>query len=1376
MPNSNRNEPAFVDPEGPSHVTSPGAEALAGSPDFEENPHRPFITEANQTTNAVNHPDHNNGAPQRRGGAAVNALGSRQNTSTEEMVPIDRKKDGDVKLSRANTSVTIDGAPVAPDEESPIEKMKREKAEAENQPKVGFTEVFKFADTTDRVMMFLGGLSAFIAGAGMPAFSEIMGQMINDLAGAPGTVEENMRKTALIMVIVGLVIFFFSVWQVSFWMLASARQVTRVRILFFEAVMRQDIGWHDEHKPGELISRMDGDTRVFQNGINDKFANGIYQFGMLVCGFGLGFYRSWELTLLMLGVMPIIAVVGGLMANVMTAMTEAGREGYAVAGAIATEVMENVRTVQAFGQEEHEVERFAAASKPAEVAGLKRELASNGSVGVTYCVLFCCYGVAFWFSSYLIEWGRNDVGDVTACFFSVLFASFALGLIFPSLSALTESCASAYKLFRIIDRVPPIDINERKTIAPDLAHSIDFVDVAFAYPTRKDHQLFKKLNLSIKKGQTVAFSGVSGSGKSSIIQMIQRFYDPDAGKVLVDGTDMKDIDLFGWRDQIGIVSQEPSLFAGSISDNVRVGKADATDEEVIEACRKANIHDVIMTLPEQYNTNIGTVGSQLSGGQKQRIAIARAIVKNPKILILDEATSALDRKSEVEVQAALDKVMSEGTERLTVIVIAHRLATIRNADVIHFIITDEVKGSVIAESGSYNELVALNGHFAAMTRRQSAEKSHDDDDEDEDESGNPKAGATKRRAGDDEVTSQATTTTIDIEGKGGAEVDANGKKLTGEEKTKKEIEAQPIPYFRILMMNREEFWAIALGVLGSFISGGTYPVYALVFGYVLDLLGTKSNNIPEMRKDIPFWCSMFFVIGFASFLGWIMQTFYAYAGEKLTSRLRRQLFRNILRQDQGFFDTPGRDAGALAGILAGDCEAVHQLWGPSVGLKLQMFCNLSVGIAIAFAFSWQLALVTIAAIPAIAIAGAVQQMLLVGFGHQSGEVTNEDSVKAETFTNIRTVVAFNLQARRSLEYQKHLTEVAGKQIRNSAVMGIVYGFTQFTFFGVFALAYWYGGRLIDNGDADFKDVMIASTAVLMGAMGAGEAGGFASKLKDAETGAKRVFNVIDRAPKIDPLVEGDKDIDSNRPAEITLTDIEFRYPSRPAARILKKLSSNFSPGSTNGFMGSTGCGKSTVIQLLARYYGMNHGTITVDGKDITTLDLVTWRKNMSIVLQEPSLFSGTVRDNIRYSMPTATDEEIEEAARLACIHDDILSWPDGYNTDVGYKGRALSGGQKQRVAIARGLLRKPKLLLLDEATSALDNATEARVQEGINLAHSRHPMTIVAVAHRLTTIRHADKIIVMDSGIIIEEGNHDELMALDGEYKVRWDLYQAGTQ
>lgn len=1211
-------------------------------------------------------------------------------------------------------------------------------------------EVFRYADTTDKVLMAVGGVSAFLAGAGMPAFSFVFGKMINRLLAEGTDVEAEMANASLIMVIVGVVVYVLQGTFVTFYLIAAHRQVARIKARYFSSILRQDMAWHDEHKPGELTARMTGDTRVLQNGINDKFGNGIMQFGMFAFGFGFGFYYSWELTLLMMGTLPLIAGVGGVMASVMTAMTEQSRAHFAKAGAVATEVLENVRTVQTFGRENHETERFGVAVVDAEAAGIKKEIVSNLSIGATYCIMFCTYTIAFWFSAYLVEWKRNDVGEITATFFSVLMGSFGIGLVFPSVTAFTEARAAANKIYEVIERVPEIDVLADGKDITTLEHSIDFKNVRFSYPTRRDQVLFTDLSIQIPRGKKVAFSGASGCGKSSIIGLLQRFYDPVEGTVEIDGVNMRDLRLSSWRNLIGIVSQEPNLFSGSMADNVRIGKADATMDEVINACRLANIHDTIMSLPDQYDTSVGSVGSQLSGGQKQRLAIARAIIKKPTLLILDEATSALDRKSEVEVQAALDGLLMDTTHQMTVVVIAHRLATIRNVDCIYYIDYDAVSGSRITESGTFEELMLKKGRFAAMAIKQGAHR-------DSAASPSPQTASSPSKKGVSESKRKQEESAVPLE------------KLLEHEVNKTEVSSM-----RVMDMNKENVWAVILGLLGSLISGGIYPVYAFVFGKMLNILGSYANDIPRLHDETRIFAPLFIALGVGAFVGWALQAFFGYAGEKLTTKIRVQLFRNILRQDQSFFDTPGRDAGALSGLLSGDSEAVHQLWGPSIGFKVQLICNIIVGLVIAFVHVWKLAFVTVSTMPIMIITGAVQQMLLVGFGHQGEGETKEDSVVIESLTNVRTVVSFNLGKDRSELYARTVDEELPRNIKKSIAIGLVYGFTQFSFYGVFGLAFWYGGRLVARGEADFEGVMITTMAVMMGAMGAGEAGGFAAKLNDAQISSKRVFAVIDRTPSIDPYERGDEEIGDG--CNVEFDDVKFIYPARPKQVVLKGLSAGFRSNTVNGLMGQTGCGKSTMIQMLARFYNPVDGDVRVNGKSLQDIDLQKWRENISIVLQEPNLFSGTIRENIRYSLPEATDEEIERAARLAHIHDDIQDMPNGYDTDVGYKGRALSGGQKQRVAIARGLLRKPKLLLLDEATSALDNATENKVQAGIEEAHRENPMTIVSIAHRLTTIRHANKILLLDEGEILEEGNHDELMALNGEYKIRWELFSTATE
>ncbi len=1216
-------------------------------------------------------------------------------------------------------------------------------------PKVSAAEMFQFADSKDKALMTVGLICAFLSGASMPAFSFVFGEMINQLAGGGVDVEEQLARTALIMVWVGIGVFVLMSGHVACFLIAADRQIARIRSRFFAAVLRQDIGWHDENKTGALIARMTGDTRSIQAGINDKLSQGVSQFGMFLFGFGFGFYSSWELTLVMLGTMPLIAASGAMMTSVVTAMTESSRASFAKAGAAATEALENARTVQVFGREEFEVGRFHESVVAAEGANIKKEMSLGLGVGVTYCVMFSSYSVAFWFSAYLIIWGRSDVGKITATFFSVLMGSFGIGMMFPSIQAFAEAQGAAFKVYEIINRVPTLDIEAEGKPISTIRDEIRFSNVSFSYPTRRDQILFKDLNVTIRRGQKVAFSGSSGCGKSSIVGLLQRFYDPLSGAVEVDGVNLKDIELRKWRDLIGIVSQEPQLFSGSILENVRVGKADATLEEVQEACKKANIHETVMTLSDQYDTLVGAVGSQLSGGQKQRLAIARAIIKNPQLLILDEATSALDRKSEAEVQEALQAVIDAG-HNMTVVVIAHRLSTIRNVDVIHYIHFDSEHGSAIVEAGSFDELMAKGGQFALMAMKQDAAGGAASP------VGSPTPGHMSTRNAEESTFEHENQTQDEISKQ--AEIETNSTE---------------VPMMRILKMNIANFWALVLAMIGSILSGGVYPVYSVVFGKMLEILAIYATNSEKLLQETRLWGTLFIALGFAALVGWALQGMYAYAGEKLTTMLRTMLLRSILRQDQTFFDTPGRDAGALSAVISGDCAAVHQLWGPSIGYKVQMLANIGAGLGIAFYYQWKLAFVVLSTLPVMVVTGAMQQMILTGAGHNEQDAGA--TVVSESLSNVRTVTSFNLKWRKAAQYTSIADLLAPGNLRNSIVIGIVFGFSQFSFYGVFALSFWYGGKLIGKGEATFGDVIIASMAVLMGAMGAGEAGGFAAKLNDAQIAAKRVFAIIDRKPQID-AEQPNGDTNLGEGCSIDLNELKFIYPARPKQTVLRKVELTFNNCTQNGIMGQTGCGKSTIIQLLARFYDPAAGTILINGHPLRAIDLKTWRRNISIVLQEPCLFSGTVLENIRYGRPEATVEEVHHAARLAQIHDDVLEMPHGYETEVGYKGSALSGGQKQRVAIARGLLRRPRLLLLDEATSALDNATEARVLQGIIAAHAEHPMTVVSIAHRLTTIRHSDQIVLLDSGEILEQGNHDTLIALNGEYKARWDMYQASIQ
>ncbi|KAG5502049.1 hypothetical protein JKF63_04326 [Porcisia hertigi] len=1234
--------------------------------------------------------------------------------------------------------------------------------------------LLRYRTPCEWLAVFVGSIAALCSGGATPLFMYFFGHMTNHAYN-----DENgpkvTRSFAMLMTCVGISSMVLVIIKTVTYQVTATRLVGRIKDAYFTAVINQDMSWHDNRKPGELISRLTGDTRVVLNGVNDRFAAWIENLGTGLVGTVLAFMASWEMTLLIMSCIPLIGLVVYFLARASSRNVVLARKQYAVAGAIAQEVMQNIKTVQIFNREMDEVVRFSQTVVGSRKAGIKKEflvaMAGGSVMGISLCVIGC----AFILSAYLVQSGRADVGSVSASLLTVMYAVMGLGQVFPSLMSFVEARTAAQPIFATIDEQPGIDPNAPGREAT-FHQSIEMRDVTFAYPTRPDQPVFSRLSVKIMKGQKIAFAGATGCGKSTILALMQRFYDPKRGGIYVDGHDLRDLNLKSWRNRISIVSQEPSIFAGSVLDNVRMGRCGATFEEVVKACKQARIHDTIVTLPHGYNTTVGALGSQLSGGQRQRLAIARAVVRGTDVLLLDEATSALDRKSEVEVQRAIDDLTR--SSKLTVITVAHRMATIRNMDCIYFLDGSRDSGSSVVECGRYDELIRMNGRFASMVMMQDAA------------TGNLRTVVHNTSFylypdNVDKNIKSADSTDRSYSDRGSWESNSNGfyeeddrwgqysniDDVPFEHRADWEERNTSVSMWRIIKMTKSRWWAIMLGFLGSIFTAIVFPCVALMVTQLINTLGNyrQTNDKELMQKQMTLYVICLFVLGAVYFLGAVLTGFYGYIGEYITCELRSTLFQQILRQDQTFFDMSRRDPGALAALLSGDCEAVHQLYGPTLGSRLKSVCAVAGGIVIGSIMQWKVALVSLASMPLFVGTIVVQQI----FFDDSRKVRESgiDSVVGESLGSIRTVTSFNLQNRVINRYRRVVNAAEQISERRSVLVSILAGMTEMTLMGSMALSFWYGGTLIEKGETHFGNVLVAAMAIAMGSTLAGaEAGSFATKLRDARESSRRVFSIIDRAPVVDVYEYGKVSFEEK--VGIKFKNVSFTYPARKGVEVLSDLSLRFQAGSSNGLMGQTGCGKSTIVQILAGFYPISSGKVLINGIDLSSLDLVTWRDQLSIVLQDPLLFSGTIRDNIKYSLPDATEEEVIRAAKIACIHDEIMSMQNGYDTEVGYRGTQLSGGQKQRVAIARGVIRCPKLLLLDEATSALDNATEVRVQRNLDEFQRRFGVTTVAIAHRLTTIRHCDQIVLLDSGKIIERGTHEQLVAQDGEYKSRWDLTQ----
>jgi ATP-binding cassette subfamily B protein len=1142
----------------------------------------------------------------------------------------------------------------------------------------------------------------------------------------------------------------------------------------YEHLHRLDFARHDEFQAGQLVSRANSDVRMLQTlfGYLPFMSANILLFFLSI---GIMARLSIPLTLVALICVPLLFVMALRMRKIVYPSSRDAQQRAAEVATVVDEAVSGVRVVKGFGQERRELARltesavnlFGARMRTVRISA--RRQATMQVVPSLSQVLILALG------GWLVIHGDITLGTFLAFQTSLLQLVAPVRQVAGMLVMAQTARAAAERIYELLDSTGDVEEPEGAVELDDVVGDVVFRDVSFGY--LRSEPVLKRLDLHVAPGETVALVGTSGSGKSTVSLLLPRFYDVQSGSITIDGTDVRDVTLQSLRRQIGVVFEESFLFSDSVASNIAYGKPDASMDEIRAAARAARADEFIEALPLGYETVVGERGLTLSGGQRQRLALARALLTDPRILLLDDATSSVDVRLEEEIHATLRELMAGRTTLL----VAHRRSTLHLADRIVLLDAGEVVDAgthdeLFERCKLYRELLAGPGDdLETITPEEPVVVST--------------AGITTtawQQPADDSTIADAQRAAYAKlrEGMGGGGGMGGGMgggfggrlsapptpelmeaiealpPIIDEPGIDLEEQTTPQPDFSLqrLLAPQKRRLAYATVLVGA-------NALAMLAGPFLIRIGID-HGVTQGDLDWVWLASGLFVgsVFLTRALSWVVAIVTGRLGQQMLLSLRLRIFAHLQRLGLDFYDK--EMAGRIMTRMTSDVEALQSLLQTGfIDALVQLVTFVGV-VGILFTMNVKLAVAVLLVVPPLVVATLkFRSRSEKAYDRVRDRVAAVNANFQESISGVRVAQAFVREGRNVQEFQRVAGEHRGARLEGTMASSTYFPFVEMLSAVATVIVLGVGAGMIHDGTLT-KGALIAFVLYLTTVFSPiQQLSQVFDTYQQGRAALKKIADLL-ATPVATPAAA--HPVVQRLRGEIDFEGVSFQYASA-SSPALRDVNLSIRSGETMALVGETGAGKSTIVKLVARFYDPTSGVVRVDGVPLTDLDLEHFRRQLGYVPQEAFLFSGTVRDNIAYGRPNATDAEVEAAARAVGAHDFIARLTGGYHQPVVERGRSLSAGQRQLIALARAYLVDPAVLILDEATANLDLATESRVVKAMGVVSEGR--TTLLIAHRLQSAQRADRIAVIDDGTVVELGSHDELLAADGAYARLWRTY-----